>query len=115
MKGAAFAGCLAAAEEEGVSFVGYGGTSACSIAAVLACVGYTPAELRQIFVNEMSFLTLLDGTAEDLRVLRELPDKLGAMEQKPFRGGVQYGGRGRPRCRPNGCFLATAVGDDHTR
>jgi NTE family protein len=46
VKGAALVGCLKAAEELGIEFVGYGGTSAGSIIALLASVGYTVAELE---------------------------------------------------------------------
>jgi NTE family protein len=41
VKGAALAGCLRAADDAGIEFIGFGGTSAGSIIAVLACVGFT--------------------------------------------------------------------------
>jgi NTE family protein len=88
VKGAAFAGCLRAAEDNGISFLGYGGTSAGSIVALLACVGYTPNELRTIFVNELAFQQLLDGSLDDLHALRELPTKLERIETQPVRGGA---------------------------
>lgn len=88
VKGAAFAGCLRAAEDQGIKFLGYGGTSAGSIVSLLACVGYSPNELRTIFVNQLAFQQLLDASVDDLRALRELPMKLERIETQPVRGGV---------------------------
>ncbi len=88
VKGAAFAGCLKAAEDSGITFAGYGGTSAGSIVSLLACVGYTPDELKEIFVNRLAFEQLLDGSTQDLHALRALPGKLEEIESKPIRGGV---------------------------
>ena len=48
VKGAALAGGLKAAEEHGIDFEGYGGTSAGSIVAALACIGYRAEELRSV-------------------------------------------------------------------
>ena len=48
VKGAALAGCLKAAEEQKIQFLGYGGTSAGSIIAFLAAVGYTGEEATKI-------------------------------------------------------------------
>ncbi|CAH1589473.1 patatin-like phospholipase family protein [Vibrio rotiferianus] len=45
VKGAALAGALAAAKENKIKFVGYGGASAGSIVAFLATIGYTPEEM----------------------------------------------------------------------
>jgi NTE family protein len=46
VKGAALAGCLAAAEDKHIDFIGYGGTSAGSIVALLAAVGYSGEDLN---------------------------------------------------------------------
>ena len=48
VKGAALAGCLQAAEDRGIEFVGYGGTSAGAIIALLACAGFKGRELQKI-------------------------------------------------------------------
>ena len=45
VKGAALAGALTAAEQEKIEFQGYGGTSAGSIVALLASIGYTGKEI----------------------------------------------------------------------
>jgi NTE family protein len=54
VKGAALAGCLAAAKDHDVDFIGYGGTSASSIVACLAAVGYKGAEIRDLMVGDLS-------------------------------------------------------------
>ena len=51
VKGAALAGCLAAGEEQGVQFLGFGGTSAGSIVATLASVGYNGKGLGELLVG----------------------------------------------------------------
>lgn len=60
VKGAALAGCLHAAEQNGIRFLGHGGTSAGSMVAVLAAVGYTGAELRDLLVDQLDFRDLLE-------------------------------------------------------
>src|SRR5438034_9607610 len=60
VKGAALAGCLRAAEQQGVKFVGHGGTSAGSMIALMAAVGYGGEELEKILVEELDFRTLLE-------------------------------------------------------
>jgi predicted acylesterase/phospholipase RssA len=59
VKGAALAGALKAAQDRGIEFAGYGGTSAGSIVALLACAGYTGAELQAKFVDELDFASPL--------------------------------------------------------
>lgn len=73
VKGAALAGCLLAAEEAGVQFVGYGGTSAGSIVALLACVGYSGAELDRLMTEELNFGKLLSEVEKPLAKLKQLP------------------------------------------
>lgn len=51
VKGAALAGCLKAAEERGIEFVGYGGSSAGAIVALLAVVGYSADDLKKILID----------------------------------------------------------------
>ena len=60
VKGAALAGALAAAEEKNIEFVGYGGTSAGSIVALLASVGYSGIEIHQRLQSDIHPLKLLD-------------------------------------------------------
>lgn len=76
VRGAALAGALKAAEELGINFVGYGGTSAGSIVALLACVGFTGDELYQIMTQEIKFNDFLDDDGVALERLIQLPYKL---------------------------------------
>jgi NTE family protein len=76
VKGAALAGCLAASEELGIEFAGYGGTSAGSIVALLACLGFSGADLRRIVVDEMDFLDFLDDRGILLQRLKDIPTQL---------------------------------------
>jgi NTE family protein len=69
VKGAALAGCLRAAELQGVKFVGHGGTSAGSMVAVMAAVGYTGEQLEKILVDELDFRDLLDDRGRRLEVV----------------------------------------------
>jgi len=75
VKGAALAGCLSAAENMGIQFEGFGGTSAGSIVALLACAGYNGKELKSIMVDEMNFTDLLDDSGVLLDELKELAGK----------------------------------------
>lgn len=52
-KGAALAGCLKAAQDNKIDFRGYGGTSAGSMVALMAAVGYTGAELREVMTDKI--------------------------------------------------------------
>lgn len=72
VKGAALAGCLKAAETLGLKFVGYGGTSAGAIVALLAAIGYKGDELRDITVEEIEFSSFLDDKGEALNQLQGL-------------------------------------------
>jgi NTE family protein len=49
--GAALAGCFAAAREQGIEFVGYGGTSAGSIVALLGAVGFDGPAMERFLVD----------------------------------------------------------------
>jgi NTE family protein len=71
VKGAALAGCLSAAEKTKIEFVGYGGTSAGSIVALLACVGYKGDELKTVMTEEVNFTEFLDDDGENLAILRK--------------------------------------------
>ena len=80
VKGAALAGCLAAAQNIGIEFVGYGGTSAGSIVALLAAVGYSGKELRDVLV-ETPLTDLLDDRGEALKRITGIIS--GAMRSFP--------------------------------
>src|SRR5689334_12234274 len=71
VKGIALAGCLAAAEDKGIEFAGYGGTSAGSIVALLGAVGYTGSEIRDL-MNDESLTTFLDDGGRALEELKRI-------------------------------------------
>lgn len=66
VKGAALAGCISAAHDHGIELVGYGGTSAGSIIALMAAIGFSSKELEKLVVEELSFLSLLDDGGASL-------------------------------------------------
>ncbi|MDE2507498.1 MAG: patatin-like phospholipase family protein, partial [Planctomycetota bacterium] len=68
--GAALAGCLKAAEDYGFEFVGYGGTSAGSIVALLASVGYSGDELGKL-ITETPFTKFLEEDGKKLTELKK--------------------------------------------
>ena len=67
VKGAALAGCLAAAEDQGIQFAGYGGTSAGSIIATLAAAGYRGREVLELMKTTFAPLKLLDDDGARLK------------------------------------------------
>ncbi|MBW4596444.1 MAG: patatin-like phospholipase family protein [Brasilonema angustatum HA4187-MV1] len=73
VKGAALVGCLQAAKDHGIKFIGYGGTSAGSIVALLASVGYSPEDIKEIMIEEINFNDFLDGTDKDLERFKKFP------------------------------------------
>jgi len=76
VKGAALAGCLAAAQDRGVEFVGYGGTSAGAIIALLATVGYRGDEIRDLMLDRLLPGKLLDdGNGKKLAEAQEYLSK----------------------------------------
>lgn len=72
VKGAALAGCLKAAEDLKVEFKGYGGTSAGAIVALLASIGFTGEELREVMTEELKFSDLLDDKGVVLNQAKQL-------------------------------------------
>jgi len=82
VKGAALAGCLRAAEEAGIQFVGYGGTSAGSIVALLACVGYTGQELINLTGNQLQLGQLLNEVKTPLSLLKQIPGDVAAFKKR---------------------------------
>lgn len=77
VKGAALAGALAAAEDQGIEFIGFGGTSAGSMVAFLACVGYSGKEIGDILVSK-EFNDMLDDGGVVLREVLKLIDKVAS-------------------------------------
>ncbi|MDZ8239306.1 MAG: patatin-like phospholipase family protein [Nostoc sp. ChiQUE01a] len=75
VKGAALVGCLEAARQNEIEFVGYGGTSAGSIVALLACMRIAPEEICKIMIN-VNFEDFLDNSQHSLNRLIKLPKKL---------------------------------------
>lgn len=71
IKTAALAGCLAAAQDQGIRFVGYGGTSAGSIIALFGSVGYSGEELGRRLI-ETDLNSFLDDHGSELRALQQL-------------------------------------------
>jgi NTE family protein len=86
VKGAALAGCLAAAQSRGIEFLGYGGTSAGSIVALLAAVGYSGQELEPILVKELDFQKLLDDGGAALNGAK---GKFNAIQKAMRAGGMR--------------------------
>jgi NTE family protein len=74
-KGAVLGGCLKAVEDKGIHPVGFGGTSAGSIVAALASVGYSGGELEQI-LNNTPFTEFLEGRGERLENLKNVCARL---------------------------------------
>lgn len=66
IKGAAHAGCLAAAQDANIDLVGFGGTSAGSIVALLGTVGYTGHEIGRLMI-EKDFSSFLDDKGVRLK------------------------------------------------
>ncbi len=60
VKGAALAGCLAAAQQQNIEFVGYGGTSAGALVATLASAGYSGEEIFGLLKKDFHLRTFLD-------------------------------------------------------
>ncbi len=63
-----------------MEFAGYGGSSAGSIVALLAAIGYTPDELRTLMVDEIDFGNFLDDGGVELAQLTKLPTKKSKIE-----------------------------------
>jgi NTE family protein len=78
VKGAALAGCLLAAEQQGVKFVGHGGTSAGSMIALMAAVGYSGEELEEILVEELDFRALLEDQGQRLEQMQAKVEEISS-------------------------------------
>jgi NTE family protein len=75
--GAALAGSLKAAEDQGIKFVGFGGTSAGSIIATLGAVGMSGEAIERAIVDT-PFLAFLEDGGRPVARLRRRVDRLGA-------------------------------------
>jgi NTE family protein len=75
--GAALVGCLKAAEQMNIECVGYAGTSAGSIVALLASVGYTPDEMFEVMCREIDFVEFLDDGGRLLESFSNLMNRPG--------------------------------------
>jgi NTE family protein len=75
VKGAALAGGLAAAQDQGIELTGFGGTSAGSMVAFLATVGYSGKELGDILISQ-EFNEMLDDGGVALREVLCLVEKI---------------------------------------
>ena len=71
VKGAALAGCLDAAADQGIEFVGYGGTSAGAIVALLASVGYNGRQICCLMKGDVHPKKLLDDDGVALQQARQ--------------------------------------------
>jgi NTE family protein len=91
VKGAALAGCLKGAQEFGIEFAGYGGTSAGSIVALLSSIGYTADELRHVMCRDLNFSEFLDDGGSELTRWGATAKKL--LEAQSLRGRIVKGGQ----------------------
>lgn len=78
MRGAALAGAMHVAQRNGVRFIGYGGTSAGAIIALLACVGYTGEEIGNLLIEKEFSEFIADGG----KALEEAKKKLTNLTEK---------------------------------
>jgi NTE family protein len=75
VKGIAHAGCLAAAEDKGIEFIGFGGASAGSIVAALAAVEYSGREIREMMKN-IAFTEFLEDRGVKLDRMKKFSQQL---------------------------------------
>ena len=89
VKGVALAGCLAAAEDKGIEFVGFGGASAGSIVASLAAVEYSGREIRDMMAKE-PFTKFLDDDGVELERVKQFSKQLFLLEEFGWRDGYRF-------------------------
>src|SRR3954471_6456132 len=70
-KGAALAGCLAAAEGRGIEWVGTGGTSAGALVAFLSAIGHSGEQVRTVF-KQLKPVDVLDDSGAALDEIERL-------------------------------------------
>lgn len=90
VKGAALTGCLQAATDFGVEFQGYAGTSAGSLVALFAAIGYKPNEIRDIMTKELNLSEFLDDNGSDFEELKEFWKYLTSREVTLFNAPKLY-------------------------
>src|SRR5687767_14965829 len=78
VKGAALVGALAAAKQSNIKFVGYGGSSAGSIVALFASLGYSVDEMRHKF-ERLDFATMFDDGGRELAQLIDAFGNVGSL------------------------------------
>lgn len=88
VKGVALAGCLAAAEDKGIEFIGFGGASAGSIVASLAAVEYSGREIREM-MKEKPFTEFLDDDGTELERMKQFSKQLFLLEKFGWRNGFR--------------------------
>src|SRR5574338_421079 len=86
VKGVAHAGCLAAAEEKGLEFVGFGGASAGSIVAALAAVEYTGIEIREM-LKDVAFTEFLEDNGDKLERIKVISKQFFSFNGMTIRNG----------------------------
>lgn len=93
VKGVAFAGCLKAAELRNIQFCGFGGTSAGSIVALLASIGYSADEIERIMIDKIDFADFFSDKGVKLRKGKELLKSISgdsATALSKVKLGIQY-------------------------
>lgn len=90
VKGAALAGCLKAACDSGIEFVGYGGTSAGSIVALLATVGYNGDELHDVMTRDIRLGELLTEVTQPIAALKQVKGDLANFGLRKYLGFRKY-------------------------
>ncbi len=86
VKGVALAGCLAAAEDKGIEFIGFGGASAGSIVATLGALEYSGRDIRDMMKHK-PFSEFLDDEGEKLERLKVFSQQLFIVEGVGWRSG----------------------------
>lgn len=91
--GAALAGCFKAAEDHGLKFVGFGGTSAGSIIATLGAVGMSGAEIEKAVVDTDFVAFLQEGGGKVDRLKKTFGQFASTLEHLTSVRGVLWYGR----------------------
>lgn len=87
VKGVAHAGCLAAAEDKGLEFAGFGGASAGSIVAALAAVEYSGIEIREM-LKDIAFTEFLEDKGDRLERIKVISKQFFSSNGMTIRNGI---------------------------